>query len=54
MHTVFLFDRIQKGVPVDKEDVDRLRALKLVEGRMTSNLYHEIKVEKHIADEINR
>ena len=38
-----VFDRIQKGVPVDKEDVDRLRALKLVEGRMTSNLYHEIR-----------
>ena len=43
LQTVFLFDRIQKGVPVDKEDVDRLQALQLAEGRMTSNLYHEIR-----------
>lgn len=36
LQTVFLLDRIQKGLPVEKEDVDRLRGQKLVEGRLTS------------------
>ncbi len=36
LQTVFLLDRIQKGLPVEKEDVDRLRSQKLVEGRLTS------------------
>ncbi len=36
LQTVFLLDRIQKGLPVEKEDVDRLRSQKLVEGRVTS------------------
>ncbi len=36
LQTVFLLDRIQKGLPVEKEDVDKLRSQKLVEGRSTS------------------
>ena len=36
LQTVFLLERIQKGLPVEKEDVDRLRGQKLVEGRLTS------------------
>lgn len=36
LQTVFLLDRIQKGLPVEREDVDRLRAQKLVEGRLSS------------------
>lgn len=36
LQTVFLLDRIQKGLPVDKEDADKLRSQKLVEGRLTS------------------
>ena len=35
LQTVFLLDRIQKGLPVEKEDVDKLRSQKLVEGRST-------------------
>lgn len=36
LQTVILLDRIQKGLSVEKEDVDRLRSQKLVEGRLTS------------------
>ena len=36
LQTVFLLDRIQKGLSVEKEDVNRLRSQKLVEGRLTS------------------
>ena len=47
LQTVFLLDRIQKGLPVEKEDVDRLRSQKLVEGRMTS-LYLSASAAKSI------
>ena len=47
LQTVFLLDRIQKGLPVEKEDVDRLREQKLVEGRMTS-LYLSASAAKSI------
>lgn len=47
LQTVFLLDRIQKGLPVDKEDVDRLRGQKLVEGRLTS-LYLSASAAKSI------
>ena len=47
LQTVFLLDRIQKGLPVEKEDVDRLRGQKLVEGRLTS-LYLSASVAKSI------
>lgn len=47
LQTVFLLDRIQKGLPVEKEDVDRLRGRKLVEGRMTS-LYLSASAAKSI------
>lgn len=36
LQTVFLLDRVQKGLPIDKEDAENLRAAKLVEGRITS------------------
>lgn len=47
LQTVFLLDRIQKGLPVEKEDADRLRAQKLVEGRLTS-LYLSASAAKSI------
>ncbi|MCI8940512.1 MAG: hypothetical protein HFH12_11080 [Dorea sp.] len=47
LQTVFLLDRIQKGLSVEKEDVDRLRGQKLVEGRMTS-LYLSASTAKSI------
>lgn len=47
LQTVFLLDRIQKGLPVEKEDVDRLRGQKLVEGRLTS-LYLSASAAKSI------
>ena len=47
LQTVFLLDRIQKGLSVEKEDVDRLRGQKLVEGRMTS-LYLSASAAKSI------
>lgn len=39
LQTVFLLDRVQKGLSLDKADVDKLRAAKLVEGRITSLFY---------------
>lgn len=47
LQTVFLLDRIQKGLPVEREDVDRLRSQKLVEGRLTS-LYLSASAAKSI------
>lgn len=47
LQTVFLLDRIQKGLPVEKEDADRLREQKLVEGRLTS-LYLSASAAKSI------
>ena len=49
LHTVFLLDRVQKGLPMQKEDVDKLRSLKLVEGRITS-LYLSASAAKNISD----
>lgn len=49
LQTVFLLDRIQKGLPVEKEDADRLRGQKLVEGRLTS-LYLSASTAKSIND----
>lgn len=42
-----MLDRVQKGLVIEKEDVDRLRALKLVEGRKTS-LYLSASAAKSI------
>ncbi len=47
LQTVFLLDRIQKGLPVEKEDVDRVCERKLVEGCLTS-LYLSASVAKSI------
>lgn len=47
LQAVFLLDRIQKGLSVEKEDVDRLRSQKLVEGRLTS-LYLSASAAKSI------
>lgn len=49
LQTVFLLDRVQKGLPMQKEDVDKLRSLKLVEGRITS-LYLSASASKSISD----
>lgn len=50
--TVLLLDKVQKGLPIEKEDVDRLRALKLVEGRITS-LYLSASAAKSIDESTN-
>lgn len=52
LQTVFLLDRVQKGLLIEKEDVDRLRALKLVEGRITS-LYLSASAAKSIDESTN-
>lgn len=52
LQTVFLLDRVQKGLSIEKEDVDRLRALKLVEGRITS-LYLSASAAKSIDESTN-
>lgn len=44
-----MLDRVQKGLPIQKEDVDKLRSLKLVEGRITS-LYLSASAAKSISD----
>lgn len=50
LETVFLLDRVQKGLPISKESVSYLRKLKLIEGRI-SNLYLSASVSKSIEDE---
>lgn len=52
LQMVFLLDRVQKGLSIEKEDVDRLRALKLVEGRITS-LYLSASAAKSIDESTN-
>lgn len=47
LQTVFLLDRVQKGLPIDKADADRLRSFKLVEGRLSS-LYLSASAAKSI------
>jgi len=49
LQTVFQLDRIQKGLPVEKSDIDRLRDLNLVEGRSTSP-YLSASVAKSMDD----
>lgn len=50
LETVFLLDRVQKGLSISKESISYLRKLKLVEGRV-SNLYLSANVSKNIEDE---
>lgn len=47
LQTVFLLDRVQKGLPIDKADADKLRSFKLVEGRLNS-LYLSASAAKSI------
>lgn len=49
LQTVFLLDRVQKGLTLEKQDVDKLRSLKLVEGRSTS-LYLASSIARSIDD----
>jgi len=49
LQTVFLLDRVQKGLPIEKEDVEKLRAAKLVEGRISS-LFLSASASKSIDD----
>lgn len=49
LQTVFLLDRVQKGLPIDKEDAEKLRVAKLVEGRITS-LFLSASAAKSIDD----
>lgn len=51
LQTVFLLDRVQKGLPIGKENIDILRSLKLVEGRST-NLYLSSSAAKSIDDSV--
>jgi ATP-dependent DNA helicase RecG len=50
LETVFLLDRVQKGLEISKESVSYLRKLKLVEGRV-SNLYLSASISKSIDQE---
>ncbi len=52
LQTVFLLDRVQKGLSIEKEDVNRLRSLKLVEGRINS-LYLSASASKSIDESTN-
>lgn len=49
LQTVFLLDRVQKGIRLEKDDIETLRNLHLVEGRTTS-LYLASSVAKSIDD----
>ena len=49
LQTVFLLDRVQKGLSLDKADVDKLRAAKLVEVRITS-LFLSASASKRMDD----
>lgn len=50
LETVFLLDRVQKGLSISKDSIFHLRKLKLVEGR-SSNLFLSASVSKSIEDE---
>ena len=50
LETVFLLDRVQKGLEISKESASYLRKLKLVEGRI-SNLYLSASISKSIDHE---
>lgn len=52
LQTVFLLDKVQKGLPIDKVDADRLRSFKLVEGRLSS-LYLSASAAKSIDESAN-
>lgn len=52
LQTVFLLDKVQKGLPIDKADADRLRSFKLVEGRLSS-LYLSASAAKSIDESAN-
>ena len=50
LETVFLLDRVQKGLSISNENIAHLRKLKLVEGRK-SNLFFSASVSKSIEGE---
>ena len=50
LQDAFLLDKVQKGIQIEKKDADRLRALKLVEGRLGS-LYLSASAAKSIEDQ---
>lgn len=50
LETVFLLDRVQKGLSISNENIAHLRKLKLVEGRK-SNLFLSASVSKSIEGE---
>ena len=50
LQDAFLLDKVQKGIHIEKKDADRLRALKLVEGRLGS-LYLSASAAKSIEDQ---
>lgn len=52
LQTIFLLDKVQKGLPIDKVDADRLRSFKLVEGRLSS-LYLSASAAKSIDESAN-
>ena len=52
LQTVFLLDRVQKGLSIEKKDVNKLRSLKLVEGRINS-LYLSASAAKSIDESTN-
>ncbi|MCI6731317.1 MAG: putative DNA binding domain-containing protein [Lachnospiraceae bacterium] len=52
LQTVFLLDRVQKGFPIDKVDAEKLRSLKLVEGRLNC-LYLSASAAKSLDESAN-
>ena len=52
LQTVFLLDRVQKGLPIERADAEKLRASKLVEGRLNS-LYLSASAAKSIDEGAN-
>ena len=52
LQTVFLLDRVQKGLSIEKADAEKLRASKLVEGRLNS-LYLSASAAKSIDEAAN-
>ncbi|MFI3214726.1 MAG: ATP-binding protein [Eubacteriales bacterium] len=49
LQTVYLLDKVQKALPLQKEEVEKLRLLKLVEGRKP-NLFLTSSIAKSIDD----
>ena len=50
LQDAFLLDKVQKGIQIEKKDADRLRALKLVEGRLGKLLHFKKEDVSHAVE----